>query len=138
VLRFFDPDRDGLAAFTEWPWVVETDPLPTLYYATADDLMKLVNRLGWDKQRPGLFALIARGKEAHDVTDEMIAQQIAYARGRPLVDPSGEGAPPGFIARWDLDGDGAVEPEEYAPFARVAARCDLNGDGRIDEKDRSE
>jgi hypothetical protein len=135
VMRFFDPNGDKRAEFGEWPWVVDVDPLPTLYYATFDNLKNLVNRLGWDRKNASLYRLIARNLQPHDVTDEMIQNQIDYARGAPLRDPTGESAPSAFIARWDLDGDGAVEPDEYEPFARVALRCDTNGDGRIDKKD---
>lgn len=135
VMQFFDPDGDDLASFSEWPWVVDIDPLPSFYYVTFENLKKLVNRLGWDRKREVVYRLIARNLQPHDVTDEMIQYQIDYARGAPLRDPTGESAPPGFIARWDLDGDRAVEPEEYQPFERIAARCDLNGDGRIDKRD---
>jgi hypothetical protein len=138
VMRFFDTDGDKLARFGEWPWVVDVDPLPTFYYVSFENLKKLVNRLGWDRKRPRLYQLIARGEVPHDVTDEMIQFQIDVARGGPLADPTGETAAPGFISRWDLDGDGAVEPEEYGPYQRIAARCDTNDDGRIDRKDMPE
>jgi hypothetical protein len=138
VMRFFDTDGDKLARFSEWPWVVDVDPLPTFYYVSFENLKKLVNRLGWDRQRPRLYQLIARGEQPHDVTDDMIQFQIDLARGGPLADPTGETAMPGFISRFDLDGDGAVEPEEFEPFGRIAARCDTNEDGRIDRKDMPE
>jgi hypothetical protein len=49
---------------------------------------------------------------------------------------AGQPAAPGFVERFDLDGDGAVDAAEFPAFARIAARCDRNGDGRISAKDR--
>ncbi len=60
---------------------------------------------------------------------------IDTARANPLVDVAGQPAPPGFIDRFDLDGDGAVDASEYPDLALLLPRCDRNGDGKISRKD---
>jgi hypothetical protein len=136
VLKFFDPDGDGKAAFVEWPFAIDLDPLPALYFAQVADLKKLIAKPGFQSQRPLLYRAIAGELAPHDVTDQHIEDVLARARGNPLDDPYGNVSAPGFVERWDLDGDHAVEPWEFPAFARVAERCDRNGDGKIDRKDR--
>lgn len=135
VMQFFDPDDDGRAAFSEWPFAIDTDPLPTLLYANAPDLLKLIGKPGWASQHPELYVAIAGELAAHDVPLERVEGLLARARGVPLSDPQGQVSAPGFVARFDIDGDGEVTPAEFPAFAQIAERCDRNGDGTIDRKD---
>ncbi len=136
VLRFFDTSGDGLAQFSEWPFTVDDRPLPTLFYATVDYLARLVARIGFDKERPDLYVRLAGPFQKNDIPPERLQQEIDRARANPLVDPLDRAAPPAFIDRWDIDGDGAVDAQEYPALPRIADRCDRNGDGRIDRADR--
>ncbi|HZL98610.1 MAG TPA: hypothetical protein VFD43_00030, partial [Planctomycetota bacterium] len=85
---------------------------------------------------PELYRAIAGELAPHDVTPERVEQLLARARAYPLEDARGGPAAPGFVERWDLDGDEAVSPWEFPAFDRIADRCDRNGDGQIDRKDR--
>ncbi|HTE07097.1 MAG TPA: hypothetical protein VK824_12965, partial [Planctomycetota bacterium] len=136
VTQFFDLDRDGLVQFAEWPWAVRPRPLPVLLAASVGSLRKILARPGFDQRRPELAAAVYGGRSAHDLTDAQLQQAIDRARGNPLSDVAGADGPPGFIARYDLDGDGAVDAVEFPQLPAIAERCDSNGDGRIDRKDR--
>jgi hypothetical protein len=138
VSRFFDLDADGLVQFREWPWVVDAAPLPTLYYVDSlARLRKVLARPGFDQRRPQLYGS-ADGSERTfaDLPDEILQQALDRALANPLTDVKGEPAPPGFLARYDIDNDGAVDATEFPPLPRIAERCDLDGDGRIDRRDR--
>ena len=65
----------------------------------------------------------------------LLAVESRHAGQAPLVDPSGQSVGGDFLVRWDIDGDGAVTPDEHGRFEALAARCDVNGDGRIDARD---
>jgi hypothetical protein len=136
VMRFFDPDGDGKAAFAEWPFTVEVAAVPSLYYTTVEQLLALLGRQGFERARPALFALLCGDEPPHDVERERLEAFVARARAQPLTDAYGRPAAPGFLERWDVDGDGAVGPEEHPAFGKLARRCDRNGDGRIDKRDR--
>ena len=56
-------------------------------------------------------------------------------QNRPLRDIRNENTLGAFLARWDIDGDGAVDRDEHLKFDRIAPRCDLDGNGRIDLRD---
>jgi hypothetical protein len=139
VVRFFDPDGDGYARFSEWPFTVDLDPLPSAYYATLDTLVKLLLRPGFEKDRPKLFeALMGLERRGDREEVERIVQRVLdVSRANPLVDVAGQPAAPGFIERFDLDGDGAVDAEEYPELPRLLPRCDRNGDGVVSGKDRT-
>lgn len=132
TFAFFDVDDDGLAGLDEWPFVVDERPVPTLRHATVEALRRLLRMPGLDDEREALLAPLLAGRSPGDVPDEDLARAIDEAVGRQAYAT----APPGFVARHDLDGDGAVERDELSVFERVAARCDLDGDGEIDDHDR--
>jgi hypothetical protein len=137
VVRFFDPDGDGLARFSEWPFTVDQDPLPSAYYATLDTLVKLLLRPGFEKERPKLFEALM-GLERRGDREEVegiVQRMLDVSRANPLVDVAGQPAAPGFIERFDLDGDGAVDGQEYPELERLLPRCDRNGDGVVSGKD---
>jgi hypothetical protein len=136
VMQFFDLDGDDRAAFSEWPFTVELNAVPSLYYATLELLQDLVGRPAFRKQRPGFFAAIAGDEPPYDLSVERLQALLGRARARPIIDAYGRPAGPGFIERWDLDGDGAVGPSEFPAFRKLAERCDRNGDGLIDRRDR--
>ncbi|MGQ0553088.1 MAG: hypothetical protein ACT4PU_07695 [Planctomycetota bacterium] len=136
VTKFFDPDEDGAAEFAEWPFVVDPEPLPCLLYTSLEALKKLLRSQGFDRKHPDLFARLANGLAPHDIPDENLQQLLDRARADPLSDPAGASSAPGFIERWDLDGDAAVDAREHPGFARLAPRCDSNGDGEISKADR--
>ena len=138
VLRFFDTDGDGLAQISEWPFTVEQDPLPTLYYATGESLLKLLDRPGFENQRPKLYRSLVdpdRGDDEDDLAD-YVDRVLAASRASPLIDVLGAPAAPGFVERFDLDGDGAVDDSEYPGLPLIAPRCDRNGDGKVGGRDR--
>jgi hypothetical protein len=136
VMQFFDLDKDGRAAFAEWPFTVEPPDVPSLYYASVEQLIELLARPGFKRARPALYAALAGELAPHDVPRERLEALLGRARARPIIDAYDRPAAPGFIERWDLDGDGAVSPAEFPAFARLGQRGDRNGDGRIDRRDR--
>jgi hypothetical protein len=136
VTQYFDLDRDGLVQYAEWPWAVLPRPLPTLYMASVASLRKVLARPGFGQRRPELTTVFYGERSTADLTDEQLQQAIDRARGNPLIDVRGESAPPGFIARYDLDGDGAVDLVEFPELPRIAERCDLDADGKIDRRDQ--
>jgi hypothetical protein len=119
---------------------VDTDPLPSLYYASLDTLTRLLERPGFEHQRPRLYSTLVglgdNGQRDHAALQAYLQQVLDQARANPLIDVAGQPAAPGFVERFDLDGDGAVDAAEFPALARIAARCDRNGDGRISAKDR--
>ncbi len=138
VLRFFDTDGDGLAQLSEWPFALDQDPLPSLYYATAGMLLGLLERPGFENDRPRLYRVLVgldSGRDADDLAD-YVDGVLAASRAQPLIDAAGQPAAPGFVERFDLDGDGAVDAREYPGLPLIAARCDRNGDGKVSAKDR--
>jgi hypothetical protein len=138
VLRFFDTDGDGLAQLAEWPFTLEQDPLPTLYYATAETLLRLLERPGFENQKPKLYRALV-GLDSRRDKDELadyVDRVLAASRANPLIDVAGQPAAPGFVERFDLDGDGAVDAAEYPGLRLIAPRCDRNGDGKISARDR--
>ncbi len=138
VVRFFDPDGDGLARFAEWPFTVEQEPLPTVYYATLDGLLDLLLRPGFSKVWPKLYeALVGLfGRSDRDEIARVVQRVLDVSRANPLIDVLGQPAAPGFIERFDLDGDGAVDGGEYPELGKLLPRCDRNGDGVVSGKDR--
>ncbi len=136
VTQYFDLDRDGRVQFAEWPWAVNARPLPTLFAASVASLRKVLARPGFDQRRPELNTVFYGERSTRELKDAELQQAIDRARGNPLIDIRGDGAPPGFIERYDLDGDGAVDLVEFPELPRIADRCDRNGDGRIDRRDR--
>jgi hypothetical protein len=136
VFRFFDPDGDGRAAFSEWPFTVDLAPLPSLMQAEQGELEALVDRRDFDNRRPRMHAALVGDPNRNRADDARLLALLAQARARPLTDVLGAPAAPGFLERWDLDGDGAVEPREFLDFERIAERCDRDGNGRIDGRDR--
>jgi len=140
VLAAFDVDGDGRVQRDEWPWEVVDDPLPSLAYCPPDGLRALIGRMGFERARPLLYRVIAGSTEEQritprDIPDERLEQFLVRARNRPLDDVLGERVLGGFLRRWDLDGDGAVRPDEHLAWERVARRCDRDGNGRIDAAD---
>jgi hypothetical protein len=135
IMQFFDLDGDGLAAFSEWPFTVEVSALPSLYYATVEMLTDLLRRPGFERARPQLHAVLAGNFAPHDVPLERLEGYVGRARAQPISDAVGQSAAPGFLERWDLDGDGAVSPWEFPAFPKLAHRCDVNDDGLIDRRD---
>ena len=139
VIRFFDNDSDGEATIEEWPFLVEQDPLPTLAFTSPEFLKRLFGRPGFERKRPKFYASIARAgrryddgpRAPHEISEEELQTRIAAARTPDAF----ANAPPEFLLRFDLDGDGAVEPGEHIEFERLAKRCDLDGDGDVDEGD---
>jgi LVIVD repeat len=140
VVKYFDTDGDGLAQFSEWPFTVDDDPLPSFYYAELPSLQRLIEAPGFETRRPRLYRAVAGlGDDGRRDSEELavyLQQLIDLSRTNPLIDVAGEPASPGFVERFDLDGDRAVDAGEFPGFARLSARCDRNGDGRIGAKDR--
>src|SRR5690606_15583132 len=125
----------------EWPFEVLDDPLPALAHAELASLRALLAGRELPRNRPRLYRLLTGGSEdapvaLHDVDDERLQRIIDRARALPLGDPEGNRAPGPFLARWDLDGDGAVGPHEHDRWDVIAPRCDRDGNGRIDARDR--
>ena len=137
VFDIFDVDGDGEVDRNEWPYETIDEPFPSFYYADVDELLRIVDGSKFDDRRPELWRFLVGRTDTQKqrVRRELLEQLVARAANAPLSDVSRGAAPPGFLARWDLDGDGAVTPQEHREFPRVAARCDRNGDGRIDAKD---
>jgi len=137
VFGWFDLDGDDVVTAIEWPWAVVPDPMPVLMYTSAEHLREMLDAPGFERDRPELYQLLAGRPEikVRDIEPGRLEQAVERARANPLQDAEGLDALGGFLLRWDLDGDGAVEAEEWSPFAQAAARLDLDGDGEIDEDD---
>lgn len=136
VLRFFDPDGDGLAQFREWPWTVDPSPLPSAHYVPLEHLLALLQRPAFERGHPAAFAALGGGGVDESMRAERLQRVLDFARANPLVDLRGEPAAPGFVERFDVDGDGAVDAAEYPQLHRLLPRCDRNGDGLVSRKDR--
>lgn len=137
VFAYFDLDDDGVVRPGEWPWEVVEEPMPVLMYSDAEHLRDIMKTVGFQRRRPKLYRLLAGTDQVRvrDIEEGRLEAIVERARGNPLQDAEGLDALGGFLVRWDLDGDGDVDADEYAPFAKIAARCDLNDDGEIDEDD---
>ncbi len=138
VLRFYDVDGDGRARFDEWPWEVPVgNPLPTLLYTDLETILDLRDDPAFQRRRPEITAVLSSRRDNDEAVDlGYLMGLLAAARANPIRDMAGELSPGGFLERWDLDADGAVEPWEWQPYPRLADRCDLDGNGRIDLDDR--
>jgi hypothetical protein len=140
VIQFFDLDGDGRVQFSEWPWQVVEDPLPSLNYTTLEGVRAMLERMGFERGRPVLYRILSGSTEdrriaARDIPDERLEGLIARARNQPLRDVLNESVLGDFLARWDMDGDGALTPDEHEAYDRLRARCDLDGNGRVDRSD---
>ncbi len=136
VMAELDVDGDGRASLAEWPWAVDDVPWPSLMYTSLEYLLTLQRDSRFDGRRPGFWDSFGVDRDQEGTLNEQqLQRRIDLALAAPIIDVRGVRAVGGFIERWDVDGDGAVEPAEYAPFARVAERCDTNRDGRIDRRD---
>jgi len=140
VIQFFDLDGDGRVQFSEWPWEVVEDPLPSLNYTTLEGVRAMLERMGFERGRPVLYRILSGSTEdrriaARDIPDERLEGLIARARNQPLRDVLNESVLGDFLARWDMDGDGALTPDEHEAYDRLRARCDLDGNGRVDRSD---
>lgn len=136
VMAELDVDRDGRASRDEWPWAVDVEPWPSLMYASLDLLLDLQRDSRFDGRRPNFWGAFGVDRDQFGKPNEQqLQRRLDQARAAPVIDVRGVRAVGDFLVRWDVDGDGAVEPHEFEPFDRVAERCDVNRDGKIDRRD---
>lgn len=136
VMAEIDVDGDGYATLQEWPWAVDFQPWPSLMYTSLEFLKDLQDDPRFDARRPGFWdAFGVDRRRIGPLTDAQLQARIDAALAEPVIDVRGVRALGDFVVRWDVDGDGAVGPDEFAPFERVAVRCDVDGNGVIDRRD---
>lgn len=134
----WDVDGDGRAEEREWPFETLQNPLPGLFYMDRKMLFAHLESVGFQRKRPELYEAIAGNARTkpRDIKPEDIDRLFRQAAEGVLVDVKQDPLLGAFLSRWDFDGDGDVDPNEFLAFDKIASRCDLNQDGQVDLRDK--